>query len=404
MKMDPPEAAKHIFYEVRPGWTDQVSPGDIVLAGKNFGLGSSRPVAALFTELGVAGLVAEEFNSLFFRNAVNAGLPAMTVPNATSVFQRGRHRNLRSDRRQLAQRHHGSLRYGPSTARPDPRHHRKRRRHAPAGGAGLSARPNSATCCARAPSRCAAPEAAHDGRYWAGCCAALAPASIAARWPAAALPRPESITVTSSAFADGDAMPASCAGKGVGDNTSPPLRWDGLPPETRQVVLIIDDVDVPLPRPLLHTVAVIDPTVDSVAAGSLQPGAAGMRFIRADLGHRGYAGPRPIPGHGPHRLPISRVRDRRAHRRHRHLGQGSAGAMAGQCWAGHVTGPRALLTGTLRSAATGHALSRASPRAPRARSRRARCARTCPTGPANPRAATAHRRGTPWARWATPSA
>jgi 3-isopropylmalate/(R)-2-methylmalate dehydratase small subunit len=89
MKMDPPEAAKHIFYEVRPGWTDQVSPGDIVVAGKNFGLGSSRPVAALFTELGVAGLVAEEFNSLFFRNAVNAGLPAMTVPNATTVFHEG---------------------------------------------------------------------------------------------------------------------------------------------------------------------------------------------------------------------------------------------------------------------------------------------------------------------------
>ncbi len=89
MKMDPPEAAKHIFYEVRPGWTDQVRPGDIVVAGKNFGIGSSRPVAALFTELGVAGLVAEEFNSLFFRNAINAGLPAMTVPAATSLFSDG---------------------------------------------------------------------------------------------------------------------------------------------------------------------------------------------------------------------------------------------------------------------------------------------------------------------------
>jgi len=89
MKMDPPEAAKHIFYEVRPGWTDQVSAGDIVLAGRNFGLGSSRPVAALFAELGVAGLVAEEFNSLFFRNAVNAGLPAMTIPDATTVFSEG---------------------------------------------------------------------------------------------------------------------------------------------------------------------------------------------------------------------------------------------------------------------------------------------------------------------------
>ncbi|MGO9511745.1 MAG: YbhB/YbcL family Raf kinase inhibitor-like protein [Mycobacterium sp.] len=111
---------------------------------------------------------------------------------------------------------------------------------------------------------------------------------------------PESITVSSAAFDDGAAMPRSSAGKGVGANTSPPLRWTGLPPGTRQVVLIIDDVDVPLPRPLLHTVAVIDPAVDQVAAGALQPGTAGIRFIRADLGHRGYAGPRPIPGHGPH--------------------------------------------------------------------------------------------------------
>ena len=89
MKMDPPEAARHVFYDVRPGWTDDVSPGDIVVAGRNFGVGSSRPVAALFAELGVAGLVAEEFNSLFFRNAVNVGLPAMTLPGATALFDDG---------------------------------------------------------------------------------------------------------------------------------------------------------------------------------------------------------------------------------------------------------------------------------------------------------------------------
>jgi Raf kinase inhibitor-like YbhB/YbcL family protein len=112
---------------------------------------------------------------------------------------------------------------------------------------------------------------------------------------------PMTIAVTSTAFTDGGAMPASSAGKGVGDNTSPPLRWDELPPDTHQVVLVIDDVDVPLPRPLLHTVAVIEPSVTDVAAGGLQPGCPGIRFPRADLGHRGYAGPRPIPGHGPHR-------------------------------------------------------------------------------------------------------
>jgi len=112
---------------------------------------------------------------------------------------------------------------------------------------------------------------------------------------------PDDITVTSTAFGDGDAMPTTSAGKGVGDDTSPQLSWTGLPPQTRQVVLIIDDIDVPLPRPLLHTVAVIDPGVAHVDTSALQPGTEGIRFIPGSLRHRGYAGPRPIPGHGPHR-------------------------------------------------------------------------------------------------------
>ena len=112
---------------------------------------------------------------------------------------------------------------------------------------------------------------------------------------------PYDITVTSAAFSDGGTMPVSSAGKGVGDNASPQLRWTGVPPATRQLVLIIDDVDVPLPRPLLHTVAVIEPGVQDVGTGALQPGTSGIRFIPGDLGHPRYAGPRPIPGHGPHR-------------------------------------------------------------------------------------------------------
>jgi 3-isopropylmalate/(R)-2-methylmalate dehydratase small subunit len=89
MKLPVPEAAKHIFYELRPGWAEQVEPGDIVVAGRNFGLGSSRPVAALFRQLGVAALVAEEFNSLFLRNAINHGLPALTAPGVTAAFADG---------------------------------------------------------------------------------------------------------------------------------------------------------------------------------------------------------------------------------------------------------------------------------------------------------------------------
>jgi 3-isopropylmalate/(R)-2-methylmalate dehydratase small subunit len=89
MKLPVPEAARHIFYDLRPGWTDQVRPRDIVVAGANFGIGSSRPVAALMRHLGVAAVVAEEFNSLFYRNAINSGLPALAVPGARDVVREG---------------------------------------------------------------------------------------------------------------------------------------------------------------------------------------------------------------------------------------------------------------------------------------------------------------------------
>jgi 3-isopropylmalate/(R)-2-methylmalate dehydratase small subunit len=89
MKLPIEEAARHVFYDVRPGWSEEVEPGDIVVAGRNFGIGSSRPVAQLFKQLGVAALVAEEFNSLFFRNSINFGLPAVTIPGVTATIRDG---------------------------------------------------------------------------------------------------------------------------------------------------------------------------------------------------------------------------------------------------------------------------------------------------------------------------
>ena len=86
MKLPLEEAARHVFYDLRPGWTDEVAVGDVVVAGRNFGIGSSRPVAQLFLELGVAALVAEEFNSLFLRNSINFGLPAVTIPGAAKTI------------------------------------------------------------------------------------------------------------------------------------------------------------------------------------------------------------------------------------------------------------------------------------------------------------------------------
>jgi 3-isopropylmalate/(R)-2-methylmalate dehydratase small subunit len=87
MKLPLKEAARHVFYHMRPGWTDQVRPGDLVVAGTNFGIGSSRPVARLFRELGVSALVADEFNSLFLRNSINFGLPAVTIPGVSTTIR-----------------------------------------------------------------------------------------------------------------------------------------------------------------------------------------------------------------------------------------------------------------------------------------------------------------------------
>ena len=110
---------------------------------------------------------------------------------------------------------------------------------------------------------------------------------------------PETIVVTSDAFDDGGSMPLKCAGRGVGDNQSPDLRWTGVPDGTAALVLIMEDDDVPLPRPLIHTIAILDPQRDHIDAGALQPTSADIRFLKTPLG-RGYSGPRPIPGHGCH--------------------------------------------------------------------------------------------------------
>ncbi|GHE76368.1 3-isopropylmalate dehydratase small subunit [Amycolatopsis deserti] len=89
MKLPVEEAAQHMFDATRPGWPKLVEAGDIVVAGRNFGLGSSRACAELFVHLGISCLVAEQYNSLFHRNALNYGLPALTVPAARTLIDEG---------------------------------------------------------------------------------------------------------------------------------------------------------------------------------------------------------------------------------------------------------------------------------------------------------------------------
>lgn len=108
------------------------------------------------------------------------------------------------------------------------------------------------------------------------------------------------LVVASDAFDDGRPMPQSAAGRGVGPNISPDLHWSGVPAGTRQFVLILEDTDVPLPRPLVHTVALIEPTLQELDEGRLIPGTDGVSFIPAAFRRIGYHGPRPVPGHGVH--------------------------------------------------------------------------------------------------------
>ncbi|KON29306.1 3-isopropylmalate dehydratase [miscellaneous Crenarchaeota group-15 archaeon DG-45] len=75
---DPLEMARHAMEGIDPSFPERVSPGDIVVAGRNFGLGSSREHAPLaLKHAGVGAVVAESFARIFYRNAINIGLPAL---------------------------------------------------------------------------------------------------------------------------------------------------------------------------------------------------------------------------------------------------------------------------------------------------------------------------------------
>ena len=75
---DPDELAKVAFIEARPEFSAEVRPGDVVVGGRNFGIGSSRESAPLSLKAaGVAGIIAQSFGRIFYRNAVNLGLPLL---------------------------------------------------------------------------------------------------------------------------------------------------------------------------------------------------------------------------------------------------------------------------------------------------------------------------------------
>lgn len=73
-----PELAKHAMEDADPTFTSRVRPGDFIVAGKEFGLGSSREHAPLVIKMsGVSAVLAKSFARIFFRNAINQGLPVL---------------------------------------------------------------------------------------------------------------------------------------------------------------------------------------------------------------------------------------------------------------------------------------------------------------------------------------
>lgn len=122
-------------------------------------------------------------------------------------------------------------------------------------------------------------------------------------WNLPSLDGPQTLPLTSAAFAAGAAIPVANAGRRAGGRElSPPLAWGATPDGTAEVLLVIEDVDAPMGAPFVHCVALIAPGVASLAEGALAADAPGdgVRVLRSTMG-RGYVGPAPIKGHGPHR-------------------------------------------------------------------------------------------------------
>ena len=88
--IDPNELKKHVFEIALPEFAAGAQPGDILVAGENFGSGSSREHApAAMRAIGVGAVVADSFARIFFRNAINLGLPTIEARGVRAIFETG---------------------------------------------------------------------------------------------------------------------------------------------------------------------------------------------------------------------------------------------------------------------------------------------------------------------------
>ncbi len=87
---DPEELAKHAMEDADPDFVNKMKPGDFIVAGKNFGCGSSREHAPVALKAaGIAAVIAGSFARIFYRNAFNMGLPILESPQAAAALKVG---------------------------------------------------------------------------------------------------------------------------------------------------------------------------------------------------------------------------------------------------------------------------------------------------------------------------
>lgn len=87
---DPSHLAAHCMEDIDPSFVDDVKEGDIMVGGKNFGCGSSREHAPIAIKAsGISLVIADSFARIFYRNAINVGLPIMESPEAASAIGKG---------------------------------------------------------------------------------------------------------------------------------------------------------------------------------------------------------------------------------------------------------------------------------------------------------------------------
>ncbi|WP_292662366.1 3-isopropylmalate dehydratase small subunit [Nitratifractor sp.] len=85
---EPAELAKHVMEDADPEFVGKMEPGDIIVAGENFGCGSSREHAPIALKAaGISAVIAPTFARIFYRNAFNMGLPIFELPEAAEIAE-----------------------------------------------------------------------------------------------------------------------------------------------------------------------------------------------------------------------------------------------------------------------------------------------------------------------------